>query len=40
LDEAKADLKDAEVAAVMSVNEMAKALMDGATAERRLVGTG
>jgi len=33
LDETKTDLEDAQVAAVMTVNEMAKALTDGATAD-------
>jgi hypothetical protein len=33
LDETKADLKDAEVTAVMTVDKMAQALMDGTTAD-------
>jgi len=34
LDETKADLKDAELATVMAVNEMAKTLTNGAAADR------
>jgi hypothetical protein len=33
LEEAKTDLKDAEVATIMAVNEMAKALTNGAAAD-------